>query len=195
MSFATTTSWSTHGFAFGLELAAKVTTLLVIGLLVQHVLAQWRAALGSTAANACLIGLLLLPFAGAVLTDGERRLPSGRDDRDRAAVAITRDHRIRQRRRFDPDRDFRSDAPIHDRPTVKTTRAGSDEQEPFKSLASSAFAASTPTVQDGLAGHRANRLCHGRYCRARPLDRLARGRRPTAELEHACRCRRVAARD
>ena len=67
MSFATALDGSAPGLVFGLDLAAKVTILLVVGLIVQHALARWKASLGTTAGNACLIGLLLLPLSVSTL--------------------------------------------------------------------------------------------------------------------------------
>jgi hypothetical protein len=56
-------SWSATTFAFGLDVAAKATVILMIVLLIQHLLRGRRAFLASAVANAGLIGLLLLPVA------------------------------------------------------------------------------------------------------------------------------------
>ena len=65
VSLPTGTSWSATVLAFGLDLAAKATTLLLLGLIVQLVRARRRASLGSAVGNACLLGLLLLPFSAS----------------------------------------------------------------------------------------------------------------------------------
>ncbi len=67
MSFVTAIPWSAHALGFGADLAAKVTVLLGVGLLVQQFAAHWRASLGSTVANACLLGLLLVPCSALLL--------------------------------------------------------------------------------------------------------------------------------
>lgn len=67
MNFVTAIPWSAHAFGFGADLAAKVTVLLGVGLLVQQLVARWRASLGSAVANACLLGLLLVPCSALLL--------------------------------------------------------------------------------------------------------------------------------
>lgn len=67
MKFSPEAPWSSTVFAFGLDLAAKATAILVIVLVIQTVLGRRRALLGSAVGNAGLIGLLLLPFSAWVL--------------------------------------------------------------------------------------------------------------------------------
>jgi beta-lactamase regulating signal transducer with metallopeptidase domain/protocatechuate 3,4-dioxygenase beta subunit/peroxiredoxin len=67
MNYAIVSAASVPGFDFVLDLAARATTLLVVGLVVQQALARSRAALGSAVGNACLIGLLVLPLAASLL--------------------------------------------------------------------------------------------------------------------------------
>ncbi len=54
---------SSTALAFGFDLAVKATAIMVIVLLIQHVVGHRRSVLASAAANAGLVGLLLLPFA------------------------------------------------------------------------------------------------------------------------------------
>ncbi len=67
MRFATALGELAPGIGPGLEFAAKVTLLLVIGLVVQNCLARWKASLGAAAGNASMIGLLALPLSVLVL--------------------------------------------------------------------------------------------------------------------------------
>jgi beta-lactamase regulating signal transducer with metallopeptidase domain len=62
MNVATIMLWPATALAFGIDLAAKTTVILLIVLAIQNVLGRLRPSLGSAAANAGLIGLLLLPF-------------------------------------------------------------------------------------------------------------------------------------
>jgi beta-lactamase regulating signal transducer with metallopeptidase domain len=62
MNLATGMSWLASAFDLGLDLALKATILLGFVLIIQHALGSRRAFLGSAAANAGLIGLLLLPI-------------------------------------------------------------------------------------------------------------------------------------
>lgn len=67
MNPATRMPWPTSVLEFGLDLAAKATVLLVVALLLQELLGRRRAVLGSAAAHAALIGLMLLPFSSLAL--------------------------------------------------------------------------------------------------------------------------------
>ncbi len=67
MSLTTGTPWSPTVMGFALDLAAKATVILVLGLIVQLVAGRRRAVLGSAVGNACLLGLVLLPFAALLL--------------------------------------------------------------------------------------------------------------------------------
>jgi beta-lactamase regulating signal transducer with metallopeptidase domain len=67
VSFASASTGPASLVVLATDLAAKVTALLVIGLFAQQVLARWRAALGATVGNACLIGLCLVPFSALAL--------------------------------------------------------------------------------------------------------------------------------
>jgi hypothetical protein len=58
MSFMTGTSWSSAALAFGLDLAAKATVILVLGLIVQLAARRRRAAIGAAVGNACLLGMV-----------------------------------------------------------------------------------------------------------------------------------------
>jgi hypothetical protein len=66
MSPASGATWSSTTFAFGLDMAAKATAILMIVLLIQNLLGRRRALLGSAVGNAGLIALLLLPVSALV---------------------------------------------------------------------------------------------------------------------------------
>ena len=65
MSLASGTSWTSAAFALGLDVAAKATVILLLGLIVQLAAGRRRAAPASAVGNACLLGLLLLPPTAA----------------------------------------------------------------------------------------------------------------------------------
>ncbi len=160
MSFATAST-----FVFRLDLAVRVTALLVIGLIIQQVLARWRASLGSTAGNACLIGLLLLPVAALVLpTITLTCLPSESATEEARPRAMTDSGTARP---LEPYRDALVVAPIHDRSTTEAkpklrivpgSHAVSGASATTESFASSPLATSAPASKVdwpavGLAGY------------------------------------------
>ena len=91
MNFAIATNWSNPVFFFVVNVAAKVTAVLVFGLVVQQILARRRAALASAAGNACLIGLLVVPVSALVLPTLKIACLSA----ETAGDAATRSHRRR----------------------------------------------------------------------------------------------------
>ncbi len=161
MNFASVTI-----LVFVLDLAVKATALLVIGLVIQQVLARLRASLGSTAANACLIGLLLLPVSALVLpTIMLDWLPAGAGTRpETRSSAVTNSVPARS---LEPPRDSLDDMPISDRSTIAATPtareiAGSNAVSvaaaPVKSEVSSPLTASAPShgtdwLTIGLTGY------------------------------------------
>lgn len=67
MNVATGVPWMAAATALGLDLAAKATVFLVIGLILQAALTRWRPSLGAVVGHACVLGLLLLPGLVVVL--------------------------------------------------------------------------------------------------------------------------------
>jgi beta-lactamase regulating signal transducer with metallopeptidase domain/protocatechuate 3,4-dioxygenase beta subunit/peroxiredoxin len=67
VNLATGIPWTTTALAFGLDLAAKATVLLALGLIASLAAGRRRAALGSAVGHACLLGLHLLPCSALVL--------------------------------------------------------------------------------------------------------------------------------
>ena len=121
MSLTTGTPWSSTVFGFGLDLAAKATAILVLGLIVQLAMGRRRPALGSAVGHACLLVLWLLPFSAMVMPPMKLAcLPAGTSDPRPGARPVALSS-TRAARTFDADVNRPALGPIRDLPPIEST--------------------------------------------------------------------------